>query len=46
MSNQYERFTGYITLRPESIGLCKTTARNRGSRAAISNVGPLPTDCP
>jgi len=28
MSNQYERFTGYITLKPESIGLCKTTARN------------------
>lgn len=46
MSNQYERFTGYITLNPDSIGLCSTTALSRGKRAARSTVGPLPTDWP
>jgi len=44
MSNQYVRFTGYITLKPESIGLWRTIARNLESRVARSKVGPLPTD--
>jgi len=46
MSNQYVRFTGYMTLKPESMGLCRTTALNWGNLAARSKVGPLPTDCP
>ena len=37
-------FTGYITLNPDSIGLWRITALNWGKRAAISKVGPLPTD--
>ena len=44
MSNQYVRFTGYMTLSPDSIGLWRTTALSRGKREARSKVGPLPTD--
>jgi hypothetical protein len=44
MSNQYVCFTGYITLKPDKIGLCRTTALKRGKREARSKVGPLPTD--
>ena len=46
MSNQYVCFTGYITLKPDKIGLCTTTALKRGKREAKSKVGPLPTDWP
>jgi hypothetical protein len=46
MSNQNVRLTGYSTLTPDKIGLCKTTARKSGNREARSMVGPLPTDWP
>jgi hypothetical protein len=46
MSNQYVCFTGYITLKPDEIGLCSTTARKCDKRDAKSKVGPLPTDWP
>jgi len=46
MSNQYVRFTGYITRRPDKIGLWRITALRFGKREAKSIVGPLPTDCP
>lgn len=44
ISNQYVRFTGYNTLNPDKIGLCKTTPLKFGTRDARSTVGPLPTD--
>lgn len=46
MSNQYVRLTGYNTLRPDKIGLCKTTPLKVVKREARSTVGPLPTDWP
>lgn len=46
MSNQYVRLTGYNTLIPDKIGLCKTTPLRFGKREARSTVGPLPTDWP
>ena len=46
MSYQYVCFTWYITLKPDKIGRCTTTALKRGKREAKSKVGPLPTDWP
>jgi len=46
MSNQYVRFTGYMTLRPDKMGLWRMTALRFGKRVAKSVVGPLPTDWP
>jgi hypothetical protein len=46
MSNQNVFLTGYSTLSPDKMGLCRTTARKFGNREARSMVGPLPTDWP
>ena len=44
MSNQNVILTGYKTLIPERIALCRTTPLSLFNRDAKYNVGPLPTD--